>query len=536
MTNRRVAFDPALVHDWLRQTAHRHPHKTALVAGGSEWSYAALEERVEALALTLRGMGLKHQDRVVILLDNSAEAVIALYAVMKAGGVFVLLSGAMKGGKLSYICRDAGARILITHPRKKAVVKDALATLGDGPAVLWLGPVPGGPEDGATASVAWDPASGREGALTTAHDTGSEACRLLDIDLAALVYTSGTTGKPKGVMCSHRNMVSVAKSVIQYLDHQPKDRILNVLPLSFGYGLYQVIMSIMVGGTVILEKSFLYPSRILERIGEYEVTGFPIVPTMAAMWLRMEDLSIYRFDSLRYLTCAGAALPVDHLHRLQALLPKASIIPMYGLTECKRVCYLRPEDQKQRPDSVGKAIPNCDVSIVDERDQVVKPNQVGELVVRGANVMLGYWGDAELTAKVFRVSTPPTGRSLYTGDYFRMDEEGYLYYVGRKDDMINCKGERVSPLEIENCICGLPAVAEAAVVGVPDAILGQAIKAFVVVREGNSLTENEVLRVCTQTLEPFMIPKYIVMVENLPRTENGKVNKRLLRDSEVLVS
>jgi acyl-CoA synthetase (AMP-forming)/AMP-acid ligase II len=363
-----------------------------------------------------------------------------------------------------------------------------------------------------------------------------ENLRPLDIDLAALVYTSGTTGTPKGVMCSHRSMISVAKSVIQYLDNRPGDRILNVLPLSFGYGLYQVIMATMFSGTVILERSFMYPSHILERIGQERVTGFPLVPTMAAMWLRIEDMSPYCFDTLRYITSAGAALPSSQTRRLQKLLPHVSIIPMYGLTECKRVTYLRPEDLDARPDSVGKAIPNCAVSLIDDQGKKVGPNQVGELVVRGANVMQGYWGDVELTSRVFRRSLSSHERSVHTGDYFRMDEEGFLYFLGRRDDMINCKGERISPREIENCICGLDAVAEAAVVGVPDEIFGQAIKAYVVIREGQSLQENEVLRICSQSLEAYMIPKFIEFAEKLPRTANGKVNKMQLRKSEVWVS
>lgn len=531
-----IEFDPILVHDWLRRSAQRHPSKVALIVGEEQWCYASLNDRSDVLSWTLRSRGLHHQDRVLILLDNCSEAVIAMYGVLKAGAIFVLLSGSMKSKKLRYIFHNSGARFLITHTRKARVVSEAFASSAEKPSVIWIGANTKIPRDKIPCSLRWDELTGAQGAPDTCPGMNAENPRPLDIDLAALVYTSGTTGAPKGVMCTHRSMIAVAKSVIQYLDNRPEDRILNVLPLSFGYGLYQVIMAIMFGGTVILERSFMYPSHILERIGQERVTGFPLVPTMAAMWLRMEDMSPYRFDTLRYITSAGAALPSQHADRLQKRLPHVSIIPMYGLTECKRVSYLHPEELDTRPGSAGKAIPNCAVSLVDDHGNKVGPNQVGELVVRGSNVMQGYWGDPELTSRVFQETEASDERSLRTGDYFRMDDEGFLYFVGRKDDMINCKGERVSPQEIEECIFALDAVAEVAVVGVPDEIFGQAIKAYVVIHEGQLLKESDVLRICSQSLEAYMIPKFIAFTEELPRTANGKVNKSLLRQSEVLAS
>jgi len=357
---------------------------------------------------------------------------------------------------------------------------------------------------------------------------GAPGPHCLDIDLAALIYTSGTTGTPKGVMCTHHNVIAAARSVIQYLDNRPDDIILDALPLSFGYGLYQVIMAALFGGTVVLEPSFVYLHNILMRIAAEGVTGLPIVPTMAALLLKMRDLSAYDLRRLRYLTNAGAALPVQHIHSLRQRLPHVTIFSMYGLTECKRVSYLDPAELENRPGSVGKAMPNCEVLVVDEDGREVGPGEVGELVIRGSHVMQGYWNDPELTSRVFQPGPYSAWRWLRSGDYFRRDREGFLYFVGRKDDMIKTRGERVSPKEVENAICEMEEVAEATVVGVPDEILGQAIKVFVVGRTGG-LDGKRVMRHCMNRLGSLMVPKYVEVVAALPRTANGKIDRRQLQ-------
>jgi acyl-coenzyme A synthetase/AMP-(fatty) acid ligase len=228
------------------------------------------------------------------------------------------------------------------------------------------------------------------------------------------------------------------------------------------------------------------------------------------------------------MTNTGAALPVPHIHKLRELLPHVTIISMFGLTECKRVSYLPPEELDCRPGSVGKAMPNCEVAVVDEQGDEVEPGQTGELIIRGSNVMQGYWNDAELTARTYKPGRYPADRTLYSGDYFRKDEQGYLYFLGRKDDMIKSKGERISAKEIENCIHSIEGVAEVAVIGVPDEILGQAIKGFIVSSNGARLTEKYILRYCSNMMETFMLPKHIVFVEELPKTPNGKIDKKCL--------
>jgi acyl-CoA synthetase (AMP-forming)/AMP-acid ligase II len=248
---------------------------------------------------------------------------------------------------------------------------------------------------------------------------------------------------------------------------------------------------------------------------------------MAAILLQF-DLGKYDWSNLRYLTNAGAALPIEHVRQLRRLLPHVRLYSMYGLTECMRASYLPPDEIDRRPDSVGRGIPNEEVYVVDEEGNRVGPNTVGELVVRGSHVMQGYWNLPHETQQRLRPGPLPGQRVLYSGDLFRTDEEGFLYFVGRKDDIIKSRGEKVSPKEVENALYQLPEIAEAVVIGVPDAILGQAVKAVVTVRSGNRLTERDVLRHCAGRLEDFMVPKLVEIRASLPRTHNGKIDKKAL--------
>jgi acyl-CoA synthetase (AMP-forming)/AMP-acid ligase II len=284
-------------------------------------------------------------------------------------------------------------------------------------------------------------------------------------------------------------------------------------------------MAFKVGASVVLERSFTYPYKVLDLMLREEVTGFPIVPTMAAVLLQM-DFSAFHSPALRYLTNTAAALPTEHIRRLRDRFPSAKLYSMYGLTECKRVSYLPPDQLDVRPTSIGRGMPNEEVYIVDDQGNRAPPQVVGELVVRGANVMKGYWELPEETDKMLKPGPLPGEKALYTGDLFRSDEDGYLYFVGRKDDIIKTRGEKVSPREVEDVLHTMPEVAEAAVIGVPDALLGQAIRAVVSLREGARLGEKDVLSYCAARLEDFMVPKSVVFVSSLPKTGSGKVSKR----------
>lgn len=512
-----------LVQDGLERWAARQPEKVALVADGHRWTYGELNGHAEGVARWLAARGVRAGDRVVIFLDNCAETVIAFHGALKAGATFVIVAGTLKATKLRYILQNCKARALITHTGKAAVVGEALAGGAWAGPIVWDGPAEDLPAGPAAESVRW-------GDVAAAGDGGPvTAARAADTELAALVYTSGSTGEPKGVMCPHRCMLSAANSIVEYLGNRESDIVLNVLPLSFSYGLYQVLAMFLCGGTLILERSFAYLHPLLKRIAEEKVTGFAMVPSIAAMLLQLRDMGQYDLGSVRYMTNAGAAMPPDYIRRLRSLLPHVQFFLMYGLTECVRVCFLPPGEVDRRPSSVGHAMPNCEAWVADEDGREAGPGEVGELVVRGPNVMQGYCGDPELTDRMF-IPGADGRRVLHTGDLFKRDEEGFLYFVARKDDMIKTRGERVSPKEVEEAICALPGVAAVAVVGVPDDVLGQAIKAFVVAEPGAELGARDVMKQCAQRLEPLMVPKQVVFVGELPKTASGKIDRKSLRE------
>jgi acyl-CoA synthetase (AMP-forming)/AMP-acid ligase II len=320
-------------------------------------------------------------------------------------------------------------------------------------------------------------------------------------------------------------MLTAATSVSSYLEMREDDVVLAVLPLAFDYGLYQMIMSFRVGARLVLERSFTFPAAVLSKVIEEQVTGFPGVPTIFAVLSELRSLEKYDFSRIRYVTNTAAALTQKHLERLRQIFPRAQIFSMYGLTECKRCTYLPPADLARKPGSVGIAIPNTELWIVDEQDRRLPPGEVGQLVIRGATVMRGYWEKPEQTAKKLRPGPFPGELVLYTGDHCRLDEEGYLYFVGRMDDIIKSRGEKVAPKEVESVLVDLPGVKEAAVIGVPDEVLGQAVKAFVVLEAGACLDERQLIRACQARLESFMVPKVVTLVESLPRTSTGKISK-----------
>lgn len=524
-----MPINHSTVHHFLEQSANLHGDKVALVCGDRRLTYREINEAAGKFACYLTSVGVRRHDRVVIFLENSVESVVALFGILKAGGVFILLNATMKIGKLAYILDNSGARAMVAHGARKKMVLDAVARVPALQHLVWCQVEQNqgitAPEAaGVLSSVCWSDALN---GVVVGHEV--KLPTVIDIDLATIIYTSGSTGEPKGVVSAHYNVVAAARSITTYLGNVESDIVLNTLPLSFDYGLYQLLMTFLFGGTLVLEKSFTYPRVVLERLVAERVTGFPVVPTMVAIMLQMEDCARFDFRHLRYLTNTGAALPVAYIRKLQEMLPHVIIFSMYGLTECKRVSYLPPEHLEHRPDSVGIAIPNSEVYIVDADGREVGPHEVGELVVRGSHVMQGYWNDPEETARSFRPGHYRGEIMLHTGDLFRRDEEGFLYFVARMDDLIKTKGERVSPKEIENALCALEGVAEAAVIGVPDDILGKAIKAFIVPAHNRLLDKAHVQAYCRKTLEPFMVPKYVQFVEGLPKSNSGKIDKKNLR-------
>jgi len=487
------------VESFLLESARRFPAKTALMAGAERLSYEELAKRATSFAAHLAAKDVKRGDRVIIYLHNSPEAVIAIFGTLLAGGIFSVVNPGTKADKLAYILNHCTAKALVTEPRLASI---AQAARERAPAVAAT----------VVAPFNFEPAP--------VPNPG------IDLDVAMIVYTSGSTGFPKGVTMTHANIVAAATSITTYLESKESDIVLSVLPLAFDYGLYQALMCAKVGATLILEKSFTYPAVVLEKLKNERVTGFPLVPTLAAMLLQMKHLTPGMFPDLRYLTNTAAALPRAHIERLRQLFPQAKLYSMYGLTECKRCTYLPPDQLATRPESVGIAIPGTEAYVVDEQGERVAPGITGELVIRGAHVMKGYWNDDTATERVLKAGPYPWEKVLHTGDLFRTDADGYLYFVSRKDDIIKTRGEKVSPKEVENVLYELPGIREAAVIGVPDPILGMAIKAIVAAEDG--ITERDVIRHCAARLEDFMVPSRVEFRGQLPKSENGKIARKEL--------
>ena len=508
-----------LLHDFLEAHADRQPDKTALVCGASRLTYAQVEAQANRLAHALRENGLQRGDRVVLYLPNSVELATGIFGVLKAGGVFVVVNHTTKAGKLAYILRDCGAQALITGGRQSREAEESLrvnaGTALPQTLVLTSGKTPAAPKG--VRTLRWEAIQQEYPATRPPHVN-------IDLDLACLVYTSGSTGDPKGVMEGHDNAVFAAQSIIEYLGNRPEDIVFNALPLSFDYGLYQWLMVTIFGGTLVLERSFAFPAAALKKMAAERVTGFPGVPTIFAVLLEM-DLSPYDLSHLRYITNTAAALPPSHITALRKKFPQAALFSMFGLTETKRTLYLPPDQLDVRPASVGIPIPGTEAWLEDEQGNRLPPGSTGELVVRGRHVMRGYWNKPEATARRYRPGPTPGERLCYTDDLFRQDEEGYFYFLSRMDDIIKSRGEKVPPKEVETVLYALPGVREALVVGVPDPLLGEAIKAYIASDDPN-LTETEVLRHCRAHLEDFMVPQSVEFRDALPRTSSGKLTRK----------
>ncbi len=501
------------VQHGLEAHAASTPGKTALVCEGRRISYAELDAMANRLANGLIARGIRRNDRVAVYLPNSVAAAAGIFGILKAGAAFVVINPSTKFDKLSYIIGDSEAAGIIMDAGGGRA--NTAGQLLERHAHLRCAVLAG---DGAATGRAVSVQS-----LLSNSPTTRPRINAIDLDLACLVYTSGSTGEPKGVICDHGNILFAANSVISYLHNTPEDIVLSVLPLSFDYGLYQLLMATLFGGTLVLETNFAFPARTLELIAQERVTGFPGVPTIFAALLKM-DLAPFDLSSLRYITNTAAALPPSHILKLRAKFPGVTLFSMYGLTETKRTLYLPPELLEEHADSVGIAIPGTEVWVERPDGTRAAPGETGELVVRGRHVMRGYWRSPEATAERFRPGPIPGERLCYTGDLFRMDEHGLLYFVGRKDDIIKTRGEKVSPREVENVLHALPGIVEAAVVGVPDPMLGQAVKAVVVAEAG--VTRAQVLAHCRANLEDFMVPKYVEFEDRLPTTATGKVYRK----------
>lgn len=493
-----------------------HATKPAVVTPDRRLTFGELRAEALALADSLRKHGLQRGDRVAVVLPNVAEAAVTLWAVWAAGGVAVPVHAALRGEGLQALLRDADPRWVVTAGELAlsfGAIRDALPA--SGPLLVWS------PRPGMTDVVPL--------ALGGAADPGHWEAHGGAGELAALIYTSGSTGEPKGVMLSHANMSAAMRAVNAYLRLESSDVVYSPLPLSSSYGLYQLLSALSLGATIALDRSFAFPARSLAWLAAERATVFAAVPTMYAWLASSPRVADHDLGSLRILTSAASSLPVEHARRVRERLPEARLYVMYGQTECKRISYLDPEDLERKPGSVGRGMPFQEHAVVDDEGHPVPAGATGELVVRGPHVMLGYWQKPELTSWKLRPCSSPGESWLHTDDLFRVDEEGFLWFVGRRDDILKVGGHKVSPREVEEVLCQIPGVREAAVIGMPDEAWGEAVRAFIVPGEGASLDPVAVQRFCSTRLRGFMVPKEVVFLRELPKTESGKVKKRELR-------
>ena len=501
------------------------PQGQALVYREQSVSYATLEGLVDRAARAMLNLGLARRDRVAVFLEKRPETVAAMFGAAAAGGVFVPVNPVLKAQQVAYILRDCNVRVLVTSAERLAVLAESLKECEDLRAVIVVGPGAGGARIPGISMVSWDDvvSAGAEG----------RAHRVIDTDMAAILYTSGSTGRPKGVVLSHRNMVAGAQSVAHYFANHKDDRILSALPLSFDAGFSQLTTAFHAGASVTL-INYLLPRDVVAAVKEGSITGLTAVPPL---WIQLAQLEWPEGAraSLRYIANTGGRMPKATLDALRAALPKTHVFLMYGLTESFRSTFLPPSELDRRPDSIGKAIPNAEVLVVREDGSPCEPGEPGELVHRGALVSLGYWNDPEKTAERFKPAPgQPKGLvmpeiAVWSGDTVRMDEEGFLYFVSRRDEMIKTSGYRVSPTEVEEVIYATGLVGEVAALGVPHPVLGQAIVVVATARPGGRLDADALLAECRRQLPAFMIPSRVtVREESLPRNPNGKIDRKLI--------
>jgi acyl-CoA ligase (AMP-forming) (exosortase A-associated) len=516
------------LHDLLRNCVERDPDKVAIVDGGTEYTYGDLDLQSNALSVALQEAGVGKGDRVGVYMEKSREAIVAMLAASRAGAAYVNINPLFKPPQVAYVARDCDVR---------AMIGDS-ARLDD----LEPGTVQG------TAFYKGDPP--REGVAGTLEDVaevlqGGETPRadrqVSEVDLGTILYTSGSTGMPKGVATSQRNLVVGAQIVSTYLENTSEDRILSALPLNFDAGMSQFTTSLRVGATLVLQRSRL-PGDLSRALRRHEITGVTGVPPLWALLLRSaRAIEEEPLTQLRYIANTGGRIPQANLDELKRLLADGGgtrIYLMYGLTEAFRSTYLPPEEvwrsSPERGWCIGKAIPNTEILVINNEGRECAPDEVGELVHRGPTVAMGYWGNEEATRKAYRPNplAPPelleVERVVYSGDLARRDEEGYLYLLGRNDAMIKSQGYRLSPEEVENLLIGSGLVHEACAFGVPDPEMGHLVMAAVSLKDGGS-DETAVEQIREHVIEngpPYMVPKEIFVLEELPKTGSGKIDRK----------
>lgn len=522
--------DSMLLHELPARAADRAPDSPALSFQDTTLTYAALQAQLQACAGGLAALGVQRGDRIGIWLEKRIETVVASFGAPAAGGAMVPMNPLLKPEQVAYIARDCNVRVLVTSPDRLALLAPLLQDLPDlRHVVLTAGAAAAQPVPPGIALHAW--ADLLQAPIGTGH-------RVIDSDITAILYTSGSTGRPKGVVLSHRNMVAGAKSVASYLGNHPGDTLLAALPLSFDAGFSQLTTAFHVGARVVL-LNYLLPRDVVKAMVKYQVTGLTAVPPLYIQ-LTQIDWPAAIDAHLRYFANTGGRMPRETLNALRQRAPSAKPFLMYGLTEAFRSTYLPPEEVDRRPDSIGKAIPNAEILVLREDGTECAADEPGELVHRGPLVGQGYWNDPEKTAERYKLLPAGVGGRLaglqlpeyavFSGDNVRRDAEGFLYFIGRRDEMMKTSGYRVSPTEVEEVLYATRRVGECAAFGVDHPALGQAIQ--VVATPPGDAPDVDVaalLADCRQRMPAYMVPHGVTVVPGpLPRNPNGKIDRKLL--------
>lgn len=500
-----------LIHHFLEDTAEIYPDKTAIVHKDKTITYRTLNERANQLANFLKDRGIQKGTRIAILLENSIHYVISYFAILKIGAIEVSLNSAAGAESLKFVLQDCLVAAIIAPDTEANFIQSVQPELSDLRLIIF------------EEKNAFDEAAALN-KIFNDNDTHFTPLEIIDLELASIVYTSGSTGKPRGAMLSHLNLVQNTRSIISYLKLTHYDSVLVVLPFYYIYGKSLLNTHIYVGGTIVIENRFAYPNVVIQTLKKYRVSGLSGVPSTFAFLLNRSTFPQESFPDLRYITQAGGAMAPAITSQVMKIASGKQIFIMYGATEAAaRIAYLDPLMLEKKLGSIGKAIPNVMIDIINDRGEKCQADEIGEIVVRGANIMSGYWNDPEETRKVLKAD------GFHTGDLARMDADGFIYIVGRKKDMIKCGAHRISAQEIEAVLLQNPLVYEVAVIGVSDDLLGEAIKAFIVPENGTPNLVQELKTFCREKLPSFKVPKYFEILEALPKNASGKIMKEELR-------
>jgi len=509
-----------LIQEIIERPARAYPDKPAARFNGVWKTYAELDRQADQVAAFLVELGIQPGERVAILLENSFDYIASHFGAFKAGAVEVSLNTELSGDSLKQQLADCEAVVLIAA---KKFARQWSGIIVDLPALKHLVIDQGGWSAEALGSVVQTHELSRAWQMRVSLPIKT---RRIDLDLASLIYTSGSTGEPKGVMLSHLNLTSNTRSIVEYLGLRESDRMMVVLPFYYVYGRSLLYSHFLSGGSLVIDNRFAFPVTVLNAMVEFEVTGFAGVPSTFSILLKKTDLKARRFSHLRFVTQAGGGMPPAVQKDVAEVFSPAKLFVMYGSTEASpRLTYVEPERLPDKWGSIGRAIPNVQVIVADEQGNRLPTGVQGQIAARGSNIMMGYWKSPDATAEVLR------NGYYFTGDLGYEDSDGYIFLTGRARDIIKAGGNRISAKEIEDVVAEIPGVLESAVIGVPDEVLGEAIKAFVV-RCNSTLSEDEIKSHLQKKLPMFKHPKWVQLCDDLPKNKSGKVLKSVLREAE----